>query len=79
MVTSILISEMCGILLFPLIWKRSLQPAATEYIVSPFNVSSLGLDDVVDIYLCINGLHGGRPIEDGVCPIQYKAIDQENE
>jgi len=56
-----------------------LQPAATEYIVSPFNVSSLGLDDVVDIYLCINGLHGGRPIEDGVCPIQYKAIDQENE
>lgn len=46
-----------------------LQPTATEYIVSPFNVSDLGSDDVVDIYFCINGLNGGKPNEDGECPI----------
>eukprot|EP00890_Picochlorum_soloecismus_P005976 jgi/Picsp_1/637/NSC_00633-R1_---NA--- len=44
-------------------------PTATEYIVSPFNVSDLGSDDVVDIHFCINGLNGGKTDESGTCPI----------
>jgi len=49
-----------------------LQPTATEYIASPFNVSDLGDEDVVNIYFCINGLNGGRPDENGECPIPEK-------
>lgn len=46
-----------------------LQPTATEYIASPFNVSALPPEGKVDIYFCINGLNGGRPDENGTCPI----------
>jgi hypothetical protein len=46
-----------------------LTPTATEYIVSPFNVSSLAKNESSNIYFCINGLNGGRPDNNGECPI----------
>jgi len=46
-----------------------LTPAGTEYIVSPFNISSLGENEYSKIYFCINGLNEGRPDENGRCPI----------
>lgn len=45
------------------------EPTATEYIVSPFNISELSPEAKVDIYFCINGLNGGKPDANGTCPI----------
>ena len=55
-----------------------LTPTATEYIASPFNVSSLGKNESSTIYFCINGLNGGRPDENGECPIPEVDIASQN-
>ena len=45
-----------------------LSPTSSEYIASPFNMSSLPESAKASISFCVNGLNGGKPTADGICP-----------
>lgn len=45
-----------------------LSATASEFIVSPFNASQLGPGARASVGFCINGLNGGQPNAQGLCP-----------